>query len=70
VVTVVYTVLSVVLGVLAAVHHGSALDYALRTIALAGVGLPAFWWACCCKLPSTKTSDGCPRPDALIRSCL
>ncbi len=43
VVTVVYTLLSVVLGVLAAVHHGSALDYALRTIALAGVGLPAFW---------------------------
>lgn len=43
VVTVVYTVLSIVLGVWAATHQGSALDYVIRTIALAGVGLPAFW---------------------------
>ncbi len=43
VVTVVYTVLSIVLGVWAATHHGGLLDYAIRTVALAGVGLPAFW---------------------------
>ena len=43
VVIVVYTVTSIVLGILAAVHQGGALDYVVRTIALVGVGLPAFW---------------------------
>lgn len=43
VVTVIYTGLSIILGVWAATHQGGLLDYAIRTIALAGVGLPAFW---------------------------
>lgn len=43
VVIVVYTLSSVALGVLAAVHQGRALDYVTRAVALVGVGLPAFW---------------------------
>ena len=42
-VMVVYTTISVGLGVLAAISQGRALDYAIRIVALAGVGLPAFW---------------------------
>ncbi len=43
VVIIAYAVTSIVLGVLAAVHQGGPLDYVVRTIALAGVGLPTFW---------------------------
>ncbi|MBI4277809.1 MAG: ABC transporter permease, partial [Armatimonadetes bacterium] len=41
----VYTVLSVILGVLAALRSGGPVDYALRFIATVGVGFPAFWLA-------------------------
>jgi peptide/nickel transport system permease protein len=43
VVMLVYTTISIVLGVLAAISQGRALDYAIRIAALVGVGLPAFW---------------------------
>ena len=43
VVIVVYTVASVSLGVLAAVHQGRALDYVVRVIGMIGAGLPSFW---------------------------
>jgi len=39
----VYTTVSIALGVVAAVSRGRALDYAIRVGALVGVGLPAFW---------------------------
>jgi peptide/nickel transport system permease protein len=42
-VIIVYTVMSVSLGVFAAVHQGRALDYVVRALAMIGVGLPAFW---------------------------
>lgn len=42
-VMVVYTTISIGLGVVAAISQGRALDYAIRVIALVGVGLPAFW---------------------------
>jgi peptide/nickel transport system permease protein len=38
-----YTTISVGLGVFAAISQGRALDYAIRIVALVGVGLPAFW---------------------------
>ncbi len=39
----VYTTSSISLGVLAAANQGRIFDYAIRVLALAGVGLPAFW---------------------------
>ncbi len=39
----VYTLLSIALGILAAVNQGRTLDYVIRAIALLGVGVPAFW---------------------------
>jgi peptide/nickel transport system permease protein len=39
----VYTTVSIALGVSAAMSQGRALDYAIRVLALLGVGLPAFW---------------------------
>jgi peptide/nickel transport system permease protein len=42
-VIIVYTIASIALGVLAAVHQGRALDYVIRAVAMIGVGLPAFW---------------------------
>jgi len=38
----VYTTISIGLGVVAAISQGRALDYAIRVAALIGVGLPAF----------------------------
>jgi peptide/nickel transport system permease protein len=43
VVMLVYTTVSIGLGVVAAVSQGRPLDYAIRVGALVGVGLPAFW---------------------------
>jgi peptide/nickel transport system permease protein len=43
VVMIVYTVLSIGLGVLAAVHQGRAFDYIVRAASILGIGLPSFW---------------------------
>jgi peptide/nickel transport system permease protein len=42
-VMIVYTIASIALGVLAAVYQGRAFDYVVRTVAMLGIGLPAFW---------------------------
>ncbi|HEX9245818.1 MAG TPA: ABC transporter permease [bacterium] len=39
----VYATVSIGLGIVAAISQGRALDYAIRIVALVGVGLPAFW---------------------------
>ena len=44
----VYATISIGLGIVAAISQGRALDYAIRILALVGVGLPAFW-------PSNRT---------------
>lgn len=40
----IYVVVSVSLGVVGAVYQGKPLDYLVRILAAAGVGLPAFWF--------------------------
>lgn len=40
----IYVVVSVSLGVIGAVYQGQAVDYLVRLLAAAGVGLPAFWF--------------------------
>ena len=39
----VYTVFSIALGTVAAINQGRAVDYAIRIVALVGIGLPVFW---------------------------
>ena len=57
-------VVSIPLGIIAAVRRGTAVDYAATTLALTGVSIPNFWLGPCSPSCSPWNLAGCQSPAA------